>query len=314
MARHSIPTARFQVFGDAASARTYVESQNGALVIKADGLAKGKGVIVPDNKAEALHALATMMERRDFGASGDRVVIEERLTGREVSAHAFTDSRTIAHMPLSCDHKPVFDGNHGPNTGGMGAYSPAAWLDDASARTIRSSVTEAAVRAMADEGRPYRGVLYPGIMVTTHGPMVIEFNSRFGDPETQVLLPRLEADLLDVCWAVANNKLHDIELSWSDKACVGVVLASGGYPGPYQTGLPIEGLDEIDDDVLVFHAGTKRDADGRLVTAGGRVLTVVAEGASLAEARDKAYRNCGRIRFEGVHYRRDIGAVETAAI
>ena len=307
MAKHGIPTAPFRVFDDAATARAYVEAQAGPIVIKPDGLTKGKGVIVPDTKAEALDALAAIMERHEFGTSGDRVVIEERLSGREVSAHAFTDGRTVAHMPFSCDHKPIFDGNHGPNTGGMGAYSPAGWLDDATAAAIGSSVTEAAVRAMADEGRPYRGVLYPGIMVTERGPMVIEFNSRFGDPEAQVLLPRLESDLLDVLWAVVNNKLHEVELRWSDEACVAVVLASGGYPGPYETGLPIAGLDELDKDILVFHAGTGRNDKGALVTGGGRVLTIVASGKSMDEARRKVYGNVERIHFDGMHYRRDIG-------
>jgi phosphoribosylamine--glycine ligase len=189
----------------------------------------------------------------------------------------------------------------------MGAYSPAGWLHDAAAAAIQTSVTEAAVRAMASEGRPYRGVLYPGIMMTERGPMVIEFNSRFGDPETQVVLPRLESDLLDVLWAVAKNKLHEIELRWSDQACVAVVLASGGYPGPYETGLPIHGLDSLDKDILVFHAGTRHNGEGALVTGGGRVLTVVASGHSMDEARAKAYRNVERIHFEGMHYRRDIG-------
>ena len=214
MARHGIPTAPFAVFDNPSAARKYVEAQGGPIVIKSDGLTRGKGVIVPDTNEEALDALAAIMERHEFGASGDRVVIEERLTGPEVSAHAFTDGLTVAHMPFSCDHKPIFDGNRGPNTGGMGAYSPAAWLDDPAAAAIRSSVTEAAVRAMASEGRPYRGVIYPGIMMTERGPMVIEFNSRFGDPEAQVVLPRLRSDLLDVLWAVANNKLHEVELSW----------------------------------------------------------------------------------------------------
>jgi phosphoribosylamine---glycine ligase len=311
MARHGIPTAPFAVFDNVADARAYVEGEDTSLVVKSEGLTKGKGVIVPDTREDALDALAAIMERHEFGASGDRVVIEERLSGREVSAHAFTDGRTVAHMPFSCDHKPIFDGNRGPNTGGMGAYSPADWLDSTTAAAIQSSVTETAVRAMADEGRPYRGVLYPGIMVTDRGPMVIEFNSRFGDPETQVVLPRLQSDILDVLWAVVNNKLHEAELRWSDEACVGVVLASGGYPGPYETGLPIQGLDELDKDVLVFHAGTGRNDKGALVTGGGRVLTVVASAQSMDEARAKVYRNVERIHFDGMHYRRDIGLSPT---
>ncbi|MCH8850172.1 MAG: phosphoribosylamine--glycine ligase [Chloroflexi bacterium] len=310
MGRHRIATAPFAVFDDAGAARAYVEQQDGPLVVKADGLAKGKGVLVTGSRDEALQAVASVMERRDFGSAGDRTVIERRLYGREVSAHAFTDGRAVAHMPFSCDHKPIFDGDRGPNTGGMGAYSPALWLDDSSAQAIRSDVTEAAVRAMAEEGRPYRGVLYPGLMITEAGPSVIEFNCRFGDPEAQVVLPRMESDLLDVLWAVANNKLDEVDIRWSQDACVGVVLASGGYPGPYETGLPIEGLADIEPDVHVFHAGTRRDDAGATLTAGGRVLTVVASGASLEEARRKAYRNVERISFQGMHYRRDIGLVD----
>jgi phosphoribosylamine--glycine ligase len=240
------------------------------------------------------------------------VVIEERLSGREVSAHAFTDGKTVAHMPFSCDHKPIFDGDQGPNTGGMGAYTPPGWLDEATAQQIRTDVSEAVIRALAGEGRPYRGAIYPGLMITDNGPNVIEFNSRLGDPEAQVLLPRLETDLLDVFEAVVNNRLHEVELRWTDEACVGVVVASGGYPGPYETGLPIEGLDELDGDVLVFHAGTRRNEAGALVTGGGRVLTIVARGATMEAARDKAYANVARIRFEGIYYRKDIGATAAA--
>ena len=312
MARHGIPTAPFAVFDNASAARAYVDSQTGPLVVKADGLAKGKGVIVCASPSEALEAIEAIMVRREFGASGDRVVIEERLSGREVSAHALTDGQAVAHMPFACDHKPVYDGDRGPNTGGMGAYSPADWLSESAAETIRTRITEAAVRAMQAEGRPYRGVLYPGLMVTGDGPMVVEFNSRFGDPEAQVLLPRLESDLLEALWAVANNRLQETELRWSNDACVAVVLASGGYPGAYETGLPIEGIEDVDADVCVFHAGT-RAGDGTLVTSGGRVLTIAATGATMEAAREKVYRNVDRVRFEGAHYRRDIGAPRAAA-
>ena len=313
MARHGIPTAPFQVFTDIAAARTYIESRSGPLVVKADGLARGKGAIVCDTPLEALEALDAIMLQREFGASGDRVIIEERLSGREVSAHAFTDGRTVAHMPFSCDHKAVYDDDRGPNTGGMGAYSPAEWLSEAAAQHIRTQITEAAVHAMQAEGRPFRGVLYPGIMFQNHRPMTLEFNCRFGDPEAEVLLPRLESGLLDALWAVVNNRLHEADLRWSNDACVAVVLASGGYPGDYETGLPIDGIDDVDPDVRVFHAGTRRRDDGTLVTSGGRVLTVAATGATMEAAREKAYRNAERIRFEGVHYRRDIGAQPAAA-
>ncbi|MEX2159990.1 MAG: phosphoribosylamine--glycine ligase [Dehalococcoidia bacterium] len=312
MKRYGIATAAFAVFDDAAKARAHIETHASPLVLKAYGLAKGKGTIVTSTVDEALEALDAIMVRREFGSAGDRVVIEERLSGPEVSAHALTDGKTVAHMPFSCDHKPAFDGDRGPNTGGMGAYSPAGWLNDATARAIEFDVTEAVVRALDAEGRPYRGVIYPGLMITNGGPKVIEFNCRLGDPEAQVLLPRLDSDLLDALWAVANNRLHEIELRWSEQACVGVVMASGGYPGSYETGLPIEGLDDLDPGVLVFHAGTRRDAAGTLVTAGGRVLTVSALGDSIEAAREKAYRNIERIRFEGAHYRRDIGATAAA--
>jgi len=313
MARYHISTSPFAVFADVAATRAYVEEHDGPFVVKADGLARGKGAIVTSSTGEALEAVDLVLSQREFGAAGDRVVIERRLSGREVSAHALTDGRTVAHMPFSCDYKAVFDGGRGPNTGGMGAYSPPGWLDESVAQAVRSDVTEAAVRAMASEGRPYRGVLYPGLMVTDDGPMVIEFNCRLGDPEAQVLLPRMQSDLLEAMWAVANDRLHEVDLRWSDEACVGVVVASGGYPGEYETGLPIEGLDDLDAGVLAFHAGTRRADDGTLVTAGGRVLTIVASGPTLDEAREKAYRNVARVRFAGRHYRRDIGAAETAA-
>lgn len=314
MARHGIPTAPFAVFDHVGAARAHIDAQDGSLVIKADGLAKGKGVIVTSTRDEALEALERLMVRRDFGSAGDRIVIEERLSGPEVSAHAWTDGTTVAHLPFSCDHKPIFDGDRGPNTGGMGAYSPPGWLRDDDAQTIRHDVTEAAIQAMAAEGRPYMGTLYPGLMVTADGPRVIEFNCRLGDPEAQVLLPRLESDLLEVFWAAANNRLHEIELHWSGDTSVGVVLASNGYPGAYPAGLPVHGVADVDDDVLVFHAGTAQAHGGGLVTAGGRVLTVVARGSTMEAAREKAYRNVERVRFDGVHYRKDIGASAAAAV
>jgi phosphoribosylamine--glycine ligase len=307
MQSHGIPTAAFGTFDSFDEAAAFVRAHQGPLVVKADGLAAGKGAVVTASKEEALATLEEMLLRSAFGDAGRRVVVEERLQGREVSAHAFTDGRAVVPMPLSCDHKPVFDGDQGPNTGGMGAYSPPAWLDRAKEEWIDRHVTRATVEAMSKEGRPYRGVLYPGLMMTADGPRVLEYNCRFGDPETQVLLPRLKTDLLEILQAVANNRLEGTVVEWSEDACVGVVLASGGYPGSYETGLPIEGLDEVDADVQVFHAGTKRREDGVVVTAGGRVLTVVATGATLADAREKAYRNVERIRFQGVHYRRDIG-------
>ena len=224
-----------------------------------------------------MHAVDLMMgDEAIFGDSGRTVVIEERLSGREVSAHAFTDGRTVAPMPFACDYKRIRDADEGPNTGGMGAYSPPLWLDEALEPFIHENVTEAAVRAMMDAGAPYRGALYPGLMITPDGPRVLEFNCRFGDPETQVLIPRLKSDLLEICWAVANNRLSDAEIEWSTDACVGVVLASGGYPDEYETGFPIAGLSSVEEGVMVFHAGTALADDGSVVTSGGRVLTVVA--------------------------------------
>jgi phosphoribosylamine--glycine ligase len=311
MVRNGIPTSPFGAFDDESQAHQhvrFVDDTDGQLVVKADGLALGKGVIVTASAEDAHDAVTNMMSGGQFGASSARVVIEQRLFGPEVSAHAFSDGQTVAHMPFSCDHKPIFDGDKGPNTGGMGAYSPPGWFSDEQQRWVREKVTEVALAAMREEGRPYKGVLYPGILCDSSGLMVLEFNSRFGDPEAQVLFPRLESDLLDIMWAVANNTLADVDIRWSDQAFVGVVLASGGYPGKYETGLSIEGLDDLDDDVIVFHAGTAHTDDGTLVTAGGRVLTVSAPGADLEAAREKAYANVERIRFEGMHYRRDIGA------
>jgi len=307
MQRHGIPTAAFGSFDSFDEAAAFIRAQKAPPVVKADGLAAGKGAIMAATAEEALAALEEMMVRGVFGDAGRRVVVEERLQGREVTAHAFTDGRAVVPMPLSCDHKPVFDGDQGPNTGGMGAYSPPNWLGKATEEWIDRHVTRATVQAMFEEGRPYRGVLYPGLLVTTEGPQVLEYNCRFGDPETQVILPRLKTDLLEVLQAVVDNRLEGTVVEWSEEACVGVVMASGGYPGSYETGFPIDGLDEVEPDVQVFHAGTKRRDDGVVVTAGGRVLTVVATGATLAEAREKAYRSVERIRFQGVHYRRDIG-------
>ncbi|MDO8611645.1 MAG: phosphoribosylamine--glycine ligase [Dehalococcoidia bacterium] len=314
MQRHGIATARTAVFSNRTDARNYVEALSAAPVVKADGLAAGKGAIVCDTRAQALQAIDLMMgEEAAFGEAGRTVVIEERLEGREVSAHAFSDGRTTAAMPFSCDYKRALDGDEGLNTGGMGAYSPPGWLDGETAAAINRDVTLAAVAAMAAEGLPYRGVLYPGIMVTADGPRVLEFNCRLGDPEAQVLLPRLKTDLLEVCLAVVNNRLHELQIEWSEQACAGVVLASGGYPEEYATGFPIAGLGQVESDVLVFHAGTALTEDGGVVTSGGRVLTVAALGESLSEARAKVYRNVQRIHFSRRHYRSDIAAPAQAA-
>jgi phosphoribosylamine---glycine ligase len=313
MRRHGIPMGETAEFDDFDRARAYVDSRPCDVVVKADGLAAGKGTVVPATRAEAIAALREFMVDGAMSGAGRTVVIEDKLVGPEVSAQAFSDGKTVVHMPFSCDHKPVFDGNRGPNTGGMGAYSPPAWLPDATADQIRRDVTEATVRAMATDGVPFTGVLYPGIMVTADGPRVIEFNARFGDPETQALLPLLQTDLIDVMLATIDGTLDKIDVRWSDDAAVTVVLASGGYPGAYETGKPISGLDDVDPDVMLFHAGT-RHTDGRIVTNGGRVLAVTAVAPTMSAARDKAYRNIERIGFEGMHYRRDIAAPETVVL
>lgn len=309
MERHGIPTARTAVFSNRTDARNHVEGLEKPPVVKADGLAGGKGALICDTKDEALRAIDMMMgEQAIFGAAGRTVVIEERLSGREVSAHAFSDGRTTLPMPFSCDYKRALDGDEGANTGGMGAYSPPAWLDADTARAIDERITTAAVNAMMDDEAPYRGVLYPGIMVTPDGSKVLEYNCRLGDPEAQALLPRLKTDLLEICLAVANNRLHEVEIEWSEQACVAVVLASGGYPEEYQTGFPISGLAQLEPDAMIFHAGTTLAEDGSVVTSGGRVLTIAALGDTLTEARAKAYRNVQHVHFSLRHYRRDIAA------
>ena len=303
-----IASGRAAVFDDPEAARRHVRRLGGACVVKADGLAAGKGVAVCGAPEEAIAAIDAAMVAGAFGAAGRRVLVEQRLRGPETSAHAFTDGTAVAHMPFSCDHKPAFDGDRGPNTGGMGVYSPPGWLDAADARAIERGATERAVSALAAAGREYRGVLYPGMMLTADGPKVIEFNCRFGDPEAEALLPRLRSDLLAVCEAVAHGRLADAEVEWDDDATVGVVMASGGYPGDYATGHAIAGADGDDGDAQVFLAGARRDERGVLRTAGGRVLCAVAKAPTLAEARARAYDRVARISFGGAHYRTDIAA------
>jgi phosphoribosylamine--glycine ligase len=279
------------------------------MVVKADGLAAGKGVLICESRDAALNAVDLMMgDEAVFGASGSTIIVEEFLRGREVSAHAFCDGKTVAPMPFACDYKRAKDGDVGLNTGGMGAYTPAFWLDEAHESFIRQGVTEATVRAMAELGAPYSGALYPGIIVTDGGPQVLEFNCRIGDPEAQVLLPRLKSDLLGVCMAAVEQRLDEIEVEWSPDAYVGVVMASGGYPEAYETGFEVAGLNSLDGDVLVFHAGTALGEDGSVVTSGGRVITVVAGARTLADARAKVYRNVQRIHFSKAYYRSDIAA------
>jgi phosphoribosylamine--glycine ligase len=309
MQKYHIPCARSTSFSEYTKAKEYVQRQTPPIVIKADGLAAGKGVIVADSIPQALDALSNIMEAKAFGAAGDRVVIEQRLRGTEMSAFAFTDGRTVIPMASACDYKPVFDGDRGPNTGGMGSYSPPHFMTPALAKAVKETIMQPAVKAMAEEGRLYRGVLYGGLMITNDGPKVLEFNARFGDPEAQVTLPLLKTDLVDIMLAVIDNKLDQIDVQWSEDACVGVVMASAGYPGSYKMGFPITGLDDLDKDILVLHAGTKLES-GQVLTSGGRVLTVVAMGKTLAKAREKVYANIPQIHFDGCHYRKDIAQIK----
>ena len=311
MQKYGIPCAQSTSFSTYAEAKEYIQQQTPPIVVKADGLAAGKGVTIADSIPQALGALANLMESRAFGAAGEKVVIEQYLSGKEMSAFAFTDATTVIPMVAACDYKRIYDGDQGPNTGGMGSYSPPHFMTATLAATVKETIMEPAVKAMAKEKRPYKGVLYGGLMITPDGAKVLEFNARFGDPEAQVTLPLLKTDLVDILLAVVNGKLDQINVEWSEDACVGVVMASAGYPGSYQTGFPISGLDNLDKDILVFHAGTKIGSEpGQVLTNGGRVLTVVATGRTLTEAREKVYNNISQIRFEGCHYRQDIAEIK----
>lgn len=309
MKKYGIPTARYEVFDAPETALSYILEQNAwPAVIKADGLALGKGVVIAQNEAEARDALHSMMEDKIFGESGSRVVVEEFLTGPEVSVLAFTDGETVRPMVSSMDHKRAYDGDKGPNTGGMGTISPNPYYTAEIAKRCMEEIFLPTVRAMQQEGRPFKGCLYFGLMLTPNGPKVIEYNSRFGDPETQVVLPRLKTPLIEIVEAVVNGTLAQQEIEWEDNACACVVMASGGYPKSYPKGLEITGLDDNGQipGVTVYHAGTSYK-DGKFFTAGGRVLGVTACGNTLAAALQKAYDGVHRIHFEGAHYRKDIG-------
>jgi phosphoribosylamine--glycine ligase len=308
---YSIPCARSRTFTDMASAKDYIHEKDAPLVIKADGLAAGKGVIMAETETEAIQALSTVMETKAFGSAGDKVVIEEKLSGKEISYFAVTDGNSILPLVPACDYKRVNDSDQGLNTGGMGSYSPPYFYTPSLERKVLNSIIEPTVRAMEKSGRPYQGVLFAGLMVdlgsARQEPKLLEYNVRFGDPECQVILPRLKSDLMDIILGVINGNLESVRPEWSDDACVGVVMASGGYPGSYKTGLPILGLDKLDKDIIVFQAGTKTgNNSGEVLTNGGRVLTVVALGKTTDEAREKIYANIPRIHFEGAHYRKDI--------
>ncbi len=303
-----VPTGRAEVFDSAPKARAYVHKCGAPIVVKADGLAAGKGVVVAESVAEAEQAIGDMMERKIFGEAGQRILLEECLRGEEASLMALVDGKTFRVLASAQDHKRVYDADAGPNTGGMGAYSPTPSVTKKHAAAIQR-IFEGTIAALQAQGIAYRGVLYAGLMLTAEGPKVIEFNARFGDPETQVVVPRLEGDLLETLEATAAGRLDEVTLRWKRDAAVCVVLAAGGYPGSYQRGQPISGLPEAEalEGVSVFHAGT-RATNGKIVTDGGRVLGVTALGANIAAAVERVYAAVGRIRFDGAHYRRDIAA------
>ena len=310
MRRYGIPTAGYEIFDDPAAAMAYIRRRGRyPVVVKADGLALGKGVIVASNEREAAAAVHSLMEERVFGASGSRVVIEEFLTGPEVSVLSFTDGRTLRPMVSSKDHKRACDGDRGPNTGGMGAISPNLYYTDTVAKECMERIFLPTMEAMNREGRPFKGCLYFGLMLTPDGPKVIEYNARFGDPETQVVLPRLQSDFLAILEAVVDGHLDAADFRRDGREAACVVAASGGYPRHYETGRRITGLEDAAalPDVRVFHAGTRRGADGAYETAGGRVLDVTALGETREDALRKAYAGIGKIHFDGMQFRRDIG-------
>ena len=306
MKKYGIPTARYEVFTAAEPARAYIRQEGAPIVVKADGLAAGKGVIVAMTEQEALDAVDAIMEDHSFGDAGARVVIEEFMEGEEASLLAFTDGTMIRPMISAQDHKRAYDGDRGPNTGGMGTYAPAPVMTPEMTERAVEEILKPTIAAMAKEGRVYRGCLYLGLMVTADGPKVVEFNARFGDPETQVVLPLLDSDLVAIMCACADGMLADVPIHWKDGAAVCVVLASGGYPGHYEKGQEIHGLTDAEAmGALVFHAGTAMK-DGKLVTNGGRVLGVVGRGADISSAVDAAYAAATKISFKDAYYRKDI--------
>lgn len=310
MKKYSIPTASYEVFDNPETALNFISVQNVyPTVIKADGLALGKGVVIAESYQEASKAINTIMKDKVFGNSGNKVVVEEYLTGPEVSVLAFTDSITIVPMVSSMDHKRAFDGNTGPNTGGMGTISPNPYYDQKTAEYCLNNIFIPTMKAMNAESRPFKGCLYFGLMLTTSGPRVIEYNARFGDPETQVIMPRLKTPLIDIVEAVILEKLSKIQIEWDDNACACVIIASGGYPGSYQKNLPIYGLNQNGqlEGVSIYHSGTKATENG-FVTNGGRVLGVTAVGDTREQALKTAYHAVNDIKFENAYYRTDIGS------
>jgi len=311
MQKYEIKTAKYEVFEDSATAIGYLSKASMPVVVKADGLALGKGVVIAQTFDEAAAAVKNMIDGAQFGDSGKKVVIEEFMVGPEVSILAFTDGKTVVPMVSSQDHKRAFDHDEGPNTGGMGTFSPSRLYSEELAAQCMKEIYLPTINAMNAEGRKFKGVIYFGLMLTADGPKVLEYNARFGDPETQVVLPRLETDLLEIFEAIIDERLADIDIKWTDNSAVCVVMASGGYPGKYETGHPITGLEDAltDPSVVVFHAGTalSESAAPTLATAGGRVLGVTSVGDTIENARTHAYAAVEKIKFQGAHYRKDIG-------
>ena len=309
MKKYNIPTANYQVFQNNEAALDYIKQQTFPLVIKADGLAAGKGVFIVKDLVQARDALDALMEEKNFGEAGRQVVIEEFLEGEEVSILAFCDGKTVVPMVSSQDHKKIFDNDRGPNTGGMGAYSPVPFCNHKSEEMVLQKILIPVIKGLQKEDREYKGVIYAGLVLTKEGPKVLEFNARFGDPETQAVLPRLETDLIEILLAVVEGNLSKVNIKWKDKATVCVILASGGYPGKYQKGKVIYGFEKLENkkDIIVFHAGTKLQ-EGKIVTAGGRVLGVTAWDKTISKAKERAYKGVKEIYFEDMYYRKDIAA------
>ncbi len=306
MKKYNIPTAEYEVFSDSSKAVEYIKKGTFPTVIKAEGLALGKGVIIAENFEDAKKAVHEIMDDKVFGDAGNRVVVEEFLQGPEVSVLAFTDGKTIVPMPSAQDHKRAYDNDKGKNTGGMGTFSPSRIYDEKLQKECMEKIFIPTMNAMNSEGRKFKGVLFFGLMITDKGPKVIEYNCRFGDPETQSVLLRLKSDLYDIFNAVIDEKLSETKVIFDDKAAVCIVMASGGYPEKYETGFEIKGLDNVDENTVVFHAGTKKDG-GKYYTCGGRVIGITAKGDNLDDAIKKAYENVSKISFEKAHYRKDIG-------
>lgn len=307
MFKYGIPCAESRSFNNYDEAKAYLSVQELPIVIKADGLAAGKGVVIAQTMDEALSALENIMLKKAYGDAGSSVLIEECLEGKEMSFFSFSDGKSVIQFAAACDYKRLNDNAKGPNTGGMGSYSPPVFYTEELGSKILETIVKPTIKAMEKEDCPYKGVLYTGLMLTKKGPKVLEFNARFGDPETQVVLPRLKTDLVDIIEHVLEDSLDKIDIQMHNGACLGVVMASGGYPLKYENGLPISGLKSVEKDINVFHAGTKLGEGGEVLTNGGRVLAVTALADTLKKAREKVYKNLPLISFKNCHYRKDIG-------